>query len=148
MATYIAYIPNQMTAEIDDAPDARHARTALLDWLTRTGRIEWKDRRKVRKMILAKKTEPDTQETDIHLNYTPSGYMAAEEPPPDQAQVELPPQDWQHREEERAVEQAEPPQPPTLPIGEPTTQVPVEVLPSSPIAQVSRGMGRVRIRVI
>ena len=71
MPTYYAFVPDHSefpTAEVN-APDARHSRTAYLDYLTRNGIIDYSVRGAARKVIKVTKMEPGSIQTSIQLDY-------------------------------------------------------------------------------
>jgi hypothetical protein len=70
MPTYYTFIPDSTTptAEIA-APDARHARTVYLDYLSRNRQINYSVRGRVRKMIKINRMQPGEIQTSIQLSY-------------------------------------------------------------------------------
>jgi hypothetical protein len=70
MAVYYVFMPKyiDITAEVD-APDSRHARTAYLDYLSRSGMIQWGERQAARRQIITKRMQPGEIQTDVKLEY-------------------------------------------------------------------------------
>lgn len=131
MAYFVIHPRSGTVAEVKNAGNTKHARTALLDYLSRKGLIGWEDRQGVRSELKVIRGEPGEIQTTIELDY--SG-----------AKAEVIPQGGS------GVPQAAPaPAPESQPTPQPR-QVPrtggISVLPSasSPIAQMSRGLARVR----
>ena len=89
MATYYVFIPNSEapTAEVD-APSTKHARTAYLDYLSRSGTIEYSQRGTVRKVIRLSRMQPGEVQTSVKLEYGLSEPPEREVGPPpyDEAQ--------------------------------------------------------------
>jgi hypothetical protein len=71
MPSYYVFVPDHpefLTAEVK-APDARHSRTAYLDFLTRNGYINYSLRSVARKVIKVAKMEPGSIQTAVQLEY-------------------------------------------------------------------------------
>jgi len=69
LATYYLFSPNlNVTAEVD-APTTRSARTAFLDYLTRTGKLPFSQRRVFRKKLITKRMQPGEIRTTVQLVY-------------------------------------------------------------------------------
>lgn len=69
MATYYVTLPNVgVTAEVT-AGTTRQARTAYLDYLTRSKTVPWKGRQDLRDQILIDKITPGQIPTDVELAY-------------------------------------------------------------------------------
>ena len=86
MPSYFTFIPNgdMPTAEIE-AESTKHARTAYLDYIARTGLIGWNDRKAARRLTITKKMEPGEIQTQLHLDYS----IQPQQP---EMQVEIPQQ--------------------------------------------------------
>lgn len=70
MPTYYTFIPTSDTPTGETtAPDARHAKTAYLDYLSRSGLIAYSQRGQIRKVIRATKMEPGEFQTSVQLEY-------------------------------------------------------------------------------
>lgn len=70
MPTYYTFIPTSDTPTAETtAPDARHAKTAYLDYLSRSGLIAYSQRGSVRQAIKATKMEPGEFQTSVQLEY-------------------------------------------------------------------------------
>jgi len=83
MRSYFIYIPNTEfpTAEVL-APDTRHARTTYLDYLSRSGLIEWGQRQEVRRFLVVDRMQPGEHITAITLNYNPQRILDEEDEEP------------------------------------------------------------------
>jgi len=69
MGTYYVFKPNfEITAEVS-APDSRHARTAFLDYLSRSGQILYSQRQETRRELITKKMQPGEIQTSVQLEY-------------------------------------------------------------------------------
>lgn len=70
MATYYVFIPasDMPTAEVT-ATNTKHARTAYLDYLTRSGRFPYSQRSSIREAIATKRVDPGEYPTDLKLEY-------------------------------------------------------------------------------
>lgn len=70
MATYYVFIPatELPTAEVT-ASSTKHARTAYLDYLTRSGQFPYSQRGAMRDAIIAKSSDPGEYPTDLKLEY-------------------------------------------------------------------------------
>ena len=70
MRTYYVTIPDSdfPAAEVE-ASSTKHARTAYLDYLSRSSLISWSERQKVRRKIIASLTEPGEFNTSVQLRY-------------------------------------------------------------------------------
>src|SRR3972149_1940400 len=70
MPTYYTFIPNSsITAEVLEAPEARKARTAFLDYLSRSGQIRYSDRGSVRKLVKSVKVDPGSTQASVVIDY-------------------------------------------------------------------------------
>ena len=69
MATYHAFVPGGLSAEIRDAPSTKRARTAFLDYMSRNKHIKWSERSEVRRHIKVNKSFPGETEADVVLEY-------------------------------------------------------------------------------
>lgn len=133
-----------ISAEVS-APDSRHARTAFLDYLSRSGMIQWGERQAARKLIITKRMKPGEIQTDVKLEYGTKEPTKAEELPTPQQLDEL-------NAELRAIGAYEEPYGPgdsspgtpvPLPQPGPIPEVPQEqpaqdIFGSSPIVEISR----------
>ena len=111
MANYYIFIPGyDVTAEVSDAPDARHARTAFLDYLHRKGLIQYSDRGRIRDNMKTVKAEPGEMEPTVRLDYAGGRVISEEEVPvvSVQPQMEEEEEDYVPRREEPFREPAEP----------------------------------------
>lgn len=69
MATYYVTLPNSgVTAEVT-ADTTRQARTAYLDYMTRSNQVPWKGRQDLREQLLIDKISPGQVPTDVELAY-------------------------------------------------------------------------------
>ena len=70
MPSYYVHIPNSEapTAEVE-ASSTKHARTAYLDFLSRGGQIDWRDRQTTRKLIKVNRMDPGGIQTQVKLEY-------------------------------------------------------------------------------
>jgi len=73
MATYYVHIPGSEapTAEVD-ASSTRHARTAYLDYLSRSGVITWSNRQATRSLVKVNRMQPGEIQTQVKLEYEAS----------------------------------------------------------------------------
>lgn len=133
MPTYFVMYPAaNIVAEVQNARNTKHARTTLLDYLSRKGKIPWTSRQDVRKSLKVVRGEPGEMESNLLLDYHVGEQLESTPIPPGglgQAQAESP---------TVSMEQVHPhPE-----VG----GSPLTVLPSrgSPIAQVSRQSGMLR----
>jgi len=71
MFTYYVSIPNSEapTAEVE-ASSTKHARTSYLDYLSRNGRIGWKDRQNTRPLIKVSRMQPGEIQTQVRIDYS------------------------------------------------------------------------------
>lgn len=70
MATYYVFIPasDMPTAEVT-ASNTKHARTAYLDYLTRSGQFPYSKRSAMREAIGTERMDPGQYPTDLKLEY-------------------------------------------------------------------------------
>ena len=140
MPTYYTFIPNfDVTAEVVDAPDSRHARTAFLDFLTRNRYINYSNRGITRQQIKTARVETGSTQPYVAIQYQtgnveyvkPSeaeqGDVGSLTPPIEQEQIVEP------LEQEKVVPQEQPvqeqPKQPTNPFA------------TSPLMQLSKKEG-------
>lgn len=78
MATYLVYIPHgdMPLAEVE-ADSTKHARTAYLDYLSRTGVLPFNQRQAARRLAMTKRMEPGEIRTQVQLDYT-EGILSTE----------------------------------------------------------------------
>jgi hypothetical protein len=134
MPTYYVMHPRSGTvAEVQNAGNTKHARTALLDYLSRKGAINWQDRQNIRQELKVVKGEPGEIQTSVVLDYAGAIPTVQEVP-------QTVPQPAQQVVQEQEPQQAQAVPPPSRPT------MNISVLPSSgsPIAQISRGLAKVR----
>lgn len=73
MPSYFVMHPRSGTvAEVQNAGNTKHARTALLDYLSRKGTISWKDRQNIRKELKVVRGDTGEIETSVVLDYAGS----------------------------------------------------------------------------
>lgn len=73
MPVYYTFAPGlEITAEIT-APDARHAKTAFLDYLARNDIIRYAERGAVRKVLKTNRIDPGEIATSVILDYYDRG---------------------------------------------------------------------------
>ena len=76
MATYYVTLPNSgVTAEVT-ANTTRQARTAYLDYMTRSNIVPWKGRQDLRDQLLIDKITPGQIPTDVELAYGQRGAVS------------------------------------------------------------------------
>lgn len=82
MATYYVHIPDSETptAEVD-ASSTKHARTAYLDYLSRSGLIAWQQRQATRSLVKVNRMQPGEIQTQVKLEY------GVKEPPVQEIEV-------------------------------------------------------------
>ena len=71
MSTYYVFIPGKedMAVEVLDSPDARHARTAFLDYLSRGGKILYSQRGDLRKRLKTIRIQQGESNAPVTLSY-------------------------------------------------------------------------------
>lgn len=70
MTTYYVHIPGSEapTAEVE-ASSTKHARTAYLDYFSRSGIISWQQRQSTRRLVKVNRMQPGEIQTQIKLEY-------------------------------------------------------------------------------
>ena len=149
MATYYTFMPKYIdtTAEVD-APDSRHARTSFLDYLSRSGILQWGERQAARRQIITKRMKPGEIQTDIKLEYGVKEPAKVEElptPPPMQRKpepseevgIEPTYEDLGPTSEKEKMYQPEQPQSQPQPVPQPAR----DIFGGSPIVDLSRQTG-------
>lgn len=72
MAVYFVLAPQRfpnVIAEVRDAGNSKHARTAFLDYLSRNNLINWSERQNLRKEIMVKRGNPGDMASTVVLEY-------------------------------------------------------------------------------
>jgi len=152
MSTYYVHVPNTEvpTAEVS-ASSTKHARTAYLDYLSRSGKIDWRDRQLTRKLVKVNKMSPGEIQTQVKLEYgvkevpeqlieAPADQIGLEEQDRPYGSIPMRYEPEPEREFEPSIGQMEMEEE-----GYSRTQTPKprrDPYQDSPIAQASRKMGR------
>lgn len=134
--TYLVGAPGlDITAEVSDAPSTRHARTAFLDYLTRSHRIPYTQRKTVRSVVWTKRVQPGQVATNVQLSYG-----GGNQPVPEQLDFEGPAPVEQPNAEPEQVDERYEEQPTAPPMSAPRQTG--GGFENSPVYRMSKNFGR------